>query len=598
MTAELVNEELLLALAAAVIDTDRQARIIEPDNSGGELLSWNVAAFLAQGGLAVAGRPRPEVLVLDLDLTGDGLVDRSRQELFGQLRLELVAAGLTPVVIRSGRSGNRHQFCRGLDARGIRVLQERARAAGIDVRRDNALIRPPGWPHRSGELVSVEYLGDEHFNAASGSRLTSWSAALAALQPPAVDTGQLSLTGLEAHPEPSKAARDDRSTPTRLPERLWRLVRFGDEDHRYSKADGSCDRSRLTLAICNIAVMNDVHPNHLWNLLRNEENVGGAGLRARLVRRGEHGRAGARTWFDHIWDKANDGAARRGPITCANDATERIVELAECATRAKFSGLSGSTDRAVLAACHQIGTSYGSLHVPLSIRSVALHAGISTPTASRSLHRLRRLGWLVLVRVSKQDRAAVFRLTAPETAQVAITNPLRGGGCGTEQKLREVPLESMLSGTMRGLAAHDAFHGRALGKGCLETLSALDEEEQRSAREIAEMTGKHSGTVRRHLTKLVAAGLVVRAEDWHYLRATPARDQLDEQLDRVAEEAGTAGVSAHRARRFADECRQYRQWVSLRLVPGSDPGQPLRGPRIRPRRTRTRRTRPRDQAVA
>lgn len=569
----MLSAELLEALAASTCQLDSRARRLDEENHSLGTVSWPEALRGAVLGQSYCARVRYEVVALDCDLDDvlDSDVDRALDDvehqflsaldevagtlLFGlgpnrevvkkRLALIEIAAwlceqGLSPVVLRSGRPGNRHLFCVVEDAALRAEVWRRAGRGGLDVRKDNSLIRPPGWPHRLGEPVSVAHVGHESFDTRGGATDEVFERVVDALGGPKISA----------------------STKRALPARLWELIRYGDRDGRYSR-QGRLDRSALTLALCNVAVSHGVHREYVWNLLVKEENVGGAGLRDRIERRGIEGPSGARAWFYATWSKANDGAPKRGSLRDSEEILAEIEKLSVLAGRSSFLGVSGSTDRAVLAAVHSIGVSYRSLYVPLSRRTVSLKAGVSAPTAGRSLKRLRASGWLRLIRTSRQDRAAVYQLSEPAWCAHNVPSDETLGGCRTGQKLRDEVVDLSTSGLLRSVVGHDAFAHVGLGKGCLETLGALSDGEWRSCADVAELTGKHPGTVRRHVSKLREAGLVSDDGAGAYVRTLGG--DLGIRLTEVAEALGTAGVSARRAEVYAAERRRYRVWLVLKL---------------------------------
>lgn len=422
--------------------------------------------------------------------------------------------------------------------------------------------------------MSIACIGHRRFDAAEGATRSSFEAVLVELSRGSTAleqrvTGQPDVEVRAPEPSPSPAASS--SHRDKLPERLWRLVRFGADAQSYRHADGTVDGSRLMLAICNIAVLNAVHPQHLWKLLLKPENLGGQPLRRRLGQRGE---IGARRWFDRVWQKADNGQMLRPRSFDRTEVTLQVSQLAELAASVSFPGMAGTTDRMVLGAAHRLGVARGSIYLPLSVRELSEHSGVSTNTASRSLRRLRAAGWLRLVRCSKSDRAAVYTLTAPrELAQHGDSEPLRVRGCRTGETLREAGerdggaglggLESLVSGPLRALAGHDAFHAWALGKGVLETLCALRDDEWLPVTELAALTGKNRGTINRHLRKLDEAGLVER-DLASYRRVLPGERQLDQRLDELAAEAGTLGFAARRKAQHDEQRRRYQGWLAAK----------------------------------
>jgi len=609
--------DLYRVLALASFSAEGSWRVIESANTGGRVVNFEVALQLARSGTAVAGRVRPDVVALDLDcaseldelsdealdeagkriVAGDELMDsgvagklsddpsaqaaRQRLTLY-RIARRLLESGATPVIVRSGRIGNRHLLARLNEGPLRSEIVNAARAAGIDVRHGNSLLRPPGWPHRQGLAVSVASVGARSFDGVEGSVPGAWWLAAGASQAHEIASGPSTKR--------SEARRDGR-----LPEALWQLIRFGDVDGRYSRS-GQTDRSALTLAICNMAVAAGVHDRHLWNLLCDVRNVGGAGLRARMTSRGESGRSGAWSWFAGVYAKAQDSTTR-GPWKPRDEyVAGRLSEISTVAASVTMAGASGASDRVVLAACLRAAERWNSLVLPLSVRAVSCEAGVSSTTAQRALKRLRAAGWLQLCRTSRKEKSAVYRLTLPpgyrtsESAELVIelttdlaattndptsnnstlsrpfldlgpdaqqcTSSIPTGGCRTVPLLRESE-ETALFQRMLALASHDAFHRLALGKGCLETWARIPSAGA-TATALAGRSGKHPATIRRHLASLQQAGLVEKqGQCWYRVDVA----SLEECLEDVASERGTLGLSAKRQARYAAERAAYGQYL-------------------------------------
>jgi DNA-binding transcriptional ArsR family regulator len=600
--------EILARLASGACDPSRRPRLINPDNSGGDLVSWDQALDEIQNGATFAGVVREDILAIDVDLRVllPTWVDRALDELcarqleslrevdddfevasdearesvrrrlaLSNIATELATRGLSPVMVRSGRPGHRHLFCAVSDPEVRGQMAEAAADAGLDNRHDHALIRPPGWPHRQGYEISVASIGR---NSYSGDQTTSprvWLAAAAAL-----DGREASAVVRLASPP---STRQPTTSSAQLPERLWQMIHAGDVDRRYTKSGGT-DRSALTLVICNLAVVAGVHQNHLWNLLVDRRNKGGEGLRSRIEQRGLDGRNGARAWFETLWKKANDGKERSVFVKGRAQSVWYIHQLESLAQESTFAGASGSTDYAVLGACHELGRSWGSRYVPLPTRQVSLEAGVSAATAGRSLKRLQASGWLSLVRVSKEDRSAVYRLTAPPGTSIdqstcpatdddAPTLPIDEGSISERKDVRDSTSSSSLGGrrtdslphVRSNLRGHDAFHRLALGKGCLQTYETLGLLVSATARDVATRTAKHPNTVRRHLAELVAAGLVEHNVEGRWTLVDLASDEFSARLVDIAADMGTLGAKDRRAARYAEDRRNYQEWLIQRL---------------------------------
>ena len=607
------QDDLLRSLGLTVSSMSSSWRPIGTDNSGGETCSFEEAVALARGGHAVAGRVRRDMVVLDLDCQSDldvdldrALDEAGRAILAGrvvrdgiatpigaegrdslrrvrmyELAAELISRGRRPVIVRSGRTGNRHLLVRIPDYAERGHVVDSAKVVGVDVRQGNALVRPPGWPHRQGLPVSVASIGSTTYGPVDGSTPGAWWRAVEALEAPTKDADLVSRDG-----------------SSRLPTALWQLIRYGDRDGRYTRS-GATDRSALTLAICNMSVSAGIHDSRLWNLLIDPRNVGGEGLRSRIDSRGVVGRGSARAWFEGVCNKARDGRPR-GPWKPRDVyINERLNEISALASAVSMSGASGSSDRVALAACLRMAHSWNALTIPVSVRGLAMEAGLSEKTAQRALKRLRAAGWLQLCRTSRQERSAVYRLVVPtelrseltantelpfstepaltESSQTGVAmsdaheypSSIPTGGRRTVVLVRETSPGGVDLAAVLELSGHDAFHRYALGKGALETWARLGAVGI-SVTDLAHSSGKHAATIRRHLGHLLAAGLAEKGSAG-WCRAVVV--DVSARLEEVAEDAGTAGLGARRRARFDAERRAYRQY--LEEVVAAAIGQPL-----------------------
>lgn len=117
---------------------------------------------------------------------------------------------------------------------------------------------------------------------------------------------------------------------------------------------------------------------------------------------------------DH--DAASKRRKAEPAYTDATDVRQFIGELKALAATWPWRGQAGRTDRETIGHAHQIGTGLGRDVIDLSVREVADKTGIVPATASRSLRRLTRDGWLKKISNpdSQPGHAARYRLTRPE----------------------------------------------------------------------------------------------------------------------------------------------------------------------------------------
>lgn len=442
------------------------------------------------------------VVALDAD-------SRELGSLVDALAHQLQEQGRPCVLVASGRDGHRHLFVRTRSITERSELVAWARRCGVDVRQGSALIRPPGTRHRND--APVELLAP-----------SSWDEALHALR------------RVEAH--------------KRLPSRLWRLIRFGDQQGRYRRADGTKDPSTVVQVICNMAVANHIAPARIHALLSQPWAVGGSSLRRRQARSPEL----ASKWFDHTWRRAQDWAGKPA-FSGRAEALGELEEAFEAFNHAPHPGQTGNTDTSVFCAAYNLAKDQGGPTAAMSVRQLALGSGRATGTVVKSLRRLRKAGWLELVEEGHHDTAHVYRISVPHSARKTATASPPSGGVGCVPILRDPGL--------------DAFSAGALGPGGWRVLNALDDHDGHSTHEIAEALSLHPGTVRRHLARLSANGLVW-CDGGRWYRAADAPEatgegRLEESLELVAK---GYRVSGRRARRGVEFDRQRQQWRTLLLL--------------------------------
>lgn len=473
---------------------------VDGSNNG---VGWAPVAELVRREACFAVVADPEVLALDCD-------DPAAAPALKELGDELLAAGHRIVVVASGGYHRFHLFARLGDPVARRHAENRARAAGIDVRAGSP-IRPPGVRHRSGRAPELVFPG-------------TWLEARQSLEaPPAI--------------------------PGRLPSAGWVLLRHGDRQHRYRHPDGTVDDSAVALAVCNMAVNASMSRAQVWRLLLDTRNAGGRSLQKRWAR----SHLEARRWFDRTWETACRGAWRSAPIAGRSEALAELSRLREAAGRWTFTGRTASSDLTVLDAAFRLAERQGGPVAALAVRAVALESGRTTKTVMASMTRLTALGWLQRVDHHHLDRAASWRITEPPTA----CQPSHGTSAPDDHILTD----HRGRGTVRILRVgpgHDAFACGALGPGAWRVLAALEVDEDQTTRELADRCGLHPGSVRRHLQRLARAGLVETTDDGSW-RALDLAEQVEQStLATVADEAGTAGRSARRRQQFDRERQVYR----------------------------------------
>lgn len=139
------------------------------------------------------------------------------------------------------------------------------------------------------------------------------------------------------------------------------------------------------------------------------------------------------------------------------------------------------------------------------------------------------------------------------------TEPLEEARKGDPQEHHPVGVYDSCGSRPR--VGEDLFRrGGGLGLPAYQLLGYLDRDETSTAKQLAEETGIHPGSVRSKLRRMAELGMAERDDDGGW-RATgfDARS--------VAEQVGTAGRAAAQQRRLREESRlrdeavrQWRQW--------------------------------------
>jgi hypothetical protein len=134
---------------------------------------------------------------------------------------------------------------------------------------------------------------------------------------------------------------------------------------------------------------------------------------------------------------AGDAAPAPAPEVSRNveALNSRVLE------RLEWTGRGGPTDRAVYAALLTTARGYGQpsrggIKVYLSVRALALAAGVSKPTAIKALDRLRGRKLVCRASGGRGTKAGALILRVSEATQAFTTQPLRGASTDSGQLLR------------------------------------------------------------------------------------------------------------------------------------------------------------------
>lgn len=513
-------DELRQLVDAVVARQGGNGLVVDAHNGSG---GWRPVVELLVEDACFAVDVAPTLLALDQD---DPASLEGLATVFDACR----AAGVEPVVVASGGTSRHHLFARVADPVLHRTLGDLARTHGIDVRTSSP-IRPPGVRHRSGARPRLVSHG-------------SWAAALDALGP--------------------------RPDAARIPDDLWRLITRGDTAGRYrDPATGRTDASRMTMAICNKAVLAGIDPQRVWHLLRDRRNAGGASVQRRLDSApGSMGHQRARRFFDRTWARATETSWKPRTFTTREGALEELDRLEALHQALVFTGRTANSDRAVTDAVFTMARRYGGPVVPVSVRALALESGLDTKTCSKALTRAKDEGRFQIVRCSAGERSAVYRIcepTVPDTGtRQAPTPSLSVGGRGTVGFWREGP-------------GHDAFSAGALGKAAYRVLVALLDGGLVAA-ELSARTGLRPRSLPAVLGRLRAHGLVERLDDGTWTCPVDP-EGLQEALDLAAEACGSAGRGERRRFQFGVERAAYRRYLAeLEARRAVEQGPAPRGP--------------------
>lgn len=384
--------ELRLSLARAVTGTGR-GFAVGPDNTAG---AWAPLEALVDGAGAFAVVPRPGLLVVDLDLEGlDQASAAGRLAVFDRLHAALVAVGVAPVVVASGRAGHRHLFASLGPAAPARRAELEAwlRAHGLDPRARG--VRPPLSPHRDPTATPPALVTPPRPEAAL--------AALAAPAPPDAATRLLGALGAP-----------------RLSERMHRLVRDG---HGDAYASASHARMALALAVAGAGLP----PSYLEAVLEDPAAGLGETYRSRPPR-------WRRAELARLWDKAATRLAcspRSAAITGRPTALAEVERWSSALPAQAWAGMGGATDLAMAEALVAAARRAGGPVLGASLPALALGAGVAAATARRSLRRLALAGWLEVVAAPTATTATVYRLRLPASVTPPVAAPAgttTGGG--------------------------------------------------------------------------------------------------------------------------------------------------------------------------
>ncbi|GAA0297403.1 hypothetical protein GCM10010302_40050 [Streptomyces polychromogenes] len=255
--------------------------------------------------------------------------------------------------------------------------------------------------------------------------------------------------------------------------------------------------------------------------------------------------------------------ARREAAAAVADLLDRIEE----AGPQRWSRPSGPADLAVLRSWALLAVTAGSPRVDLDVRRAGQLSGYSHQTANAAIHRLIDDGWL-----REEVPAAPGRRQHARTLALAGAHRCTGRPHHTcavaPRSAPHPPTQGTAPGTAPGHALGRALRGvqreaasdlwSELGHHCFRTYAQLRNGACTSGR-LAQRTGYVPATVRRHLRRLAACGLVERDGRGRWARVAGRG-----ALARAARASSCHGRGARRAARAARDVAVYRRWLEER----------------------------------
>jgi len=438
--------DVIQAFAEAVARPGGNAMLIDADNRGEE---WVPIPNAVQSGRAFFVDVRTDILATDAD-------QPELAEATEQLAAELREAAIIPVIVASGRPGNRHLFASVGDP-GLRGrFAARARELGLDVRRS---IRPPLAPHRLDLQVAL-------------------------IDPPTAEEALEALRPIQ--------------TPGLLSARMWRLLRDGDRQGTYRG-----DRSRVIMALVLAMVNRDWPEEHAYHALIDPRNDGGEKVQEIRELKGEQA---ARDYVRGRYKKALDRVIDHPPLRNATEARNLIGRIKQRADSHAWPGKAGASAHSTLAALIGIADRAANSAFTASHRQIALASGVSRKTSDKAIVRLIDGGWLRSLWRGRGRWPSAWKLVDHQCEMCSASNPLKPGG-------RE---DNGLPGRQPG---DDACRWGGLGKNGCRILDLLDPERGVTAKEVAAALKIHISTARKNLAKLAAHQLAIRGQDGLWRRA-------------------------------------------------------------------------------
>ncbi|WP_405159654.1 helix-turn-helix domain-containing protein [Nocardia sp. NBC_01499] len=437
-----MSESDVLALALAVVKPGGNARLIDEWN-GADPEGWVSIEAAVSSGRAFFVDVKPTLAAFDLDtpkLVGAG--DWLREWAEGE--------GLPTLLVSSGREGHRHLYIRTDDRDAV---NRRAVAVGVVKSAHRQTIRPPLAPHRL--------------------RLKT-----ALIAPETVEKA-LEVLG------PSER---DVSKSTNLPVWLVSLINDGDTEAKYA------GRAPMALAVASGLRRAGYDFTTFRAVMTNRTN--GCSAKYFALLEGE-GSEDPDKFLVRVWDKS---AEQLSPQRIVADIEKvRALVMAD-----QWQGRTGNTDRSVMLALCELGTTSVTTVFAFGSRRIAEVAQVQEKTAQRALRRLVDAGWLERVKAAKIGDSDTYRFGPDVDKMTAHSSPPIVNERTMWSSYGQLDDDRVLM--------HPVFrNGSGLGRGPGATwLTLRNLGRPVTAQEIAEAIDGSRRTIDRHLKALSRHGLAVK----------------------------------------------------------------------------------------
>ncbi|CAG7636079.1 hypothetical protein SIM91_04845 [Rhodococcus opacus] len=253
----------------------------------------------------------------------------------------------------------------------------------------------------------------------------------------------------------------------------------------------------------------------------------------------------ARQWSRAVtaWNAWTDTNPRRSRTVIDNGGRVLAQQIQQAADtdRSLWTGHAGVHRRCVLDALCLVAWETGRTEFDIDQRRLALTAGVTQPTASRSLSWLRDNGWITRIDASRGARSDRYRMEPPPTA------------CEVESQGVPAPDPTLGSHLHQLLlhARHDLWTAPGLGGPCGATHRALLSGHHGVA-SLVHATGHTPALIAEHLEQLQDLGLVTRCGR--------AVQKVVAVMAAAATRLGVAGVVEARQRLYTAESLMWEWW--------------------------------------